>query len=209
MVIFFAWYNEKTICLITLVNFQYPTGASLRINLDSISVLRPCIKKKYRTFLCNFAGWKIDAVLTYFLRLDLNRRKSDIFSTYFVWPNFDEWKSTLAMGKKLTPFWCAFFDLILIHEKLALLWRIFLIQFPMENWWNLEVIILICFFERQEFMVVLVFLFDMFLIYQQLKSFERLFSTWFCFDILFKSNFIPPWNMLYTDYFLAKFFCNS
>ena len=41
-------------------------------------------------FRCNFDGWKIDVVSTYFLPCNFDEQKIDVFSTYFIRRNFDE-----------------------------------------------------------------------------------------------------------------------
>ena len=69
-------------------------------------------------------------------------------------------------------------------------------------------IFFLSFFKRLKIVVVLVSLIDKVSIFWIWESFCHLFSMWSHFDVLFQSNFVPPWNIL-CDYTVFKNSCTS
>ena len=79
-------------------------------------------------FRCDFAGWKIHVVSTYFFRCNFDGRKIHIVSTYFFRCNFDGRKihvvsrtfiSVISMVEICTLFLLTFFDVILMSKDLT------------------------------------------------------------------------------------------
>ena len=123
---------------------SYPTDIPRRIDVDSMSILHRYVEKK---ILMNF-----NAILTYFVQGNFDEQKIDVVLTYLC--------NVILMSEILASFRCTFFDLISKEEKSKL--------FRCTFWCNFDVTLahlFWCDFERQRNVVILISLFDKFLMY--------------------------------------------
>ena len=112
-------------------------------------------------FQCNFDEQKFDVVLTYFLLSNFDERKIDVVSTCFVQGNFDEQNIDVVS--------MYFFRLDFDGRKINVVSVYFLVQFR----WKSDVTAhVLMWFRNLEIVIVLIFLFDKFLMYWKLKLFE-------------------------------------
>ena len=100
-------YSSKFSCM-HLPNFYKPTSqwtqhvesTSIRCEyyVDTSKGMYPRVSTLFpRIFWCNFNGWKIDVMSTYFLWRNFDGLENDVVLTYFLWHIFDGQKIDVVL----------------------------------------------------------------------------------------------------------------